>query len=299
MQNCSMRLFHVDAFTRARFTGNPACVVLDAEDCDDAGLATIARAYPHAETAFVLAATAPDHDCVLRFFNARKEMPFVGHATIAAHAVLHAVGRRGSGVLRQRSGTGIIAVSATAERDDTAPTIEFRQGLPALSPPLAGAARAQVAAALGVPPEALDHDLPPLIARKGSTRLLLPLADLETLNALAPDYEALVALGLEIGAEGFFAFAQAGGAATDARMFCPALGIDEDPVSGNAHAMLAAYLWHFGRLDAGASGFLGRQGRAMGRPGEVRVRLEIAAGELVAVGIGGEAVIVSIEDLAA
>lgn len=295
-----MRLFHVDAFTRARFTGNPACVVLDAADCDDARLATIARAYPHAETAFVLAATAPDHDCVLRFFNARKEMPFVGHATIAAHAVLLAVGRRGLGVLRQRSGTGIIAVSATAEPDDTvAPTIEFRQGLPELSPPLAAAARARVAAALRVPPEALDHDLPPLIARKGSTRLLLPLASPEILNALAPDFDALVTLGLEIGAEGFFAFTQAGGAAIDARMFCPALGIDEDPVSGNAHAMLAAYLWQYGRLDAGVSGFLGRQGRAMGRPGEVSVRLEIVAGKLVAVGIGGQAVIVSIEDFAA
>jgi PhzF family phenazine biosynthesis protein len=119
------------------------------------------------------------------------------------------------------------------------------------------------------------------------------------LNALAPDFEALVALGLEIGAEGFFAFTQTGEAATEARMFCPALGIDEDPVSGNAHAMLAAYLWQYGRLDAAVSDFLGRQGRAMGRPGEVRVRLEMAGGELVAVGIGGQAVIVSIEELAA
>jgi PhzF family phenazine biosynthesis protein len=294
-----MRSFHVDAFTRTRFTGNPACVVLDVEDCDSARLAAIARAYPHAETAFVLAPTAADHDCVLRFFNARKEMPFVGHATIAAHAVLLTIGRRSAGVLRQRSGTGIIAVSATAESDGTAASIEFRQGLPELSPPLAGAARDRVAAALGVPTEALHHDLPPRIARKGSTRLLLPVANPDVLNALAPDFDALVALGREIGAEGFFAFARADEGATDARMFCPALGIDEDPVSGNAHAMLAAYLWHYGRLDARVSGFLGRQGRAMGRPGEVRVRLEVAAGELVAVGIGGQAVIVSIEDLPA
>lgn len=307
-----MRLFHVDTFTRRPFSGNPACVVLDADDCDDAKLAAIARGYPHAETAFVLAATAPDHECVLRFFNARKEMPFVGHATIAAHAVLQAVGRRGFGVLRQRSGTGIIAVSANDEPPGSeGTTIEFRQGLPELSAPLAEAARARVAAALGLPTEALHYDLPPLIARKGSTRLLLPVANAEALDAIAPDFDALIALGGEIGAEGFFAFTQsesgraargaAGtilrrGAATDSRMFCPALGIAEDPVSGNAHAMLAAYLWQYGRLDGGVLEFIGRQGRRMGRPGEVRVSLETAGDTLLAARIAGHAVIVSIED---
>jgi PhzF family phenazine biosynthesis protein len=313
-----MRLFHVDAFTRTRFTGNPACVVLDADHGDDARLAALAREYPHAEVVFVLAATAPDHDCVLRFFNSRKEMPFVGHATIAAHAVLYTIGRRGPGVLRQRSGTGIIAVSARAEpRGSVAPTIEFRQGLPELSAPLAEAACARVAAALGVPKKALHNALPPTIARKGSTRLLLPVASAEVLDALAPDFDALMALGTELGAEGFFAFTQAPGArdapgdpdrggalgalwaATESRMFCPALGIDEDPVSGNAHAMLAAYLWHHGRLDASVWGFRGRQGRRMGRPGEVRVSLDVAGGELLAARIAGQAIIVSIEDPAA
>jgi trans-2,3-dihydro-3-hydroxyanthranilate isomerase len=75
-------------------------------------------------------------------------------------------------------------------------------------------------------------------------------------------------------------------------MFCPALGIPEDPVSGNAHAMLAAYLWdmkQFGR----AVTFFGRQGKQMQRPGKVRVRLEVDAGELKAAHIGGTAVIVS------
>jgi PhzF family phenazine biosynthesis protein len=66
----------------------------------------------------------------------------------------------------------------------------------------------------------------------------------------------------------------------------------EDPVSGNAHAMLAAYLWKSGRLGE-RSEFVGRQGRQMSRPGEVRVRMQIEAGELRSVRIGGHAVIVS------
>jgi trans-2,3-dihydro-3-hydroxyanthranilate isomerase len=76
-------------------------------------------------------------------------------------------------------------------------------------------------------------------------------------------------------------------------MFCPALGIPEDPVSGNAHAMLAAYLWELGQFGKHVTSFTGRQGRQMNRPGEVSVKLEIEQGSLVAAHIGGGAVIVS------
>jgi trans-2,3-dihydro-3-hydroxyanthranilate isomerase len=76
-------------------------------------------------------------------------------------------------------------------------------------------------------------------------------------------------------------------------MFCPALGIPEDPVSGNAHAMLAGYLWDLGAFDDKPTSFVGEQGRQMGRPGEVRVRLELRNGEMEAAHIGGTAVIVS------
>src|ERR1700693_6075055 len=107
-----LRIFQVDAFTATRFTGNPATVVLDADGQSDATLLAVAREFSHAEVAFVLAANGPDHDVRLRFFSARKEMPFVGHATVAAHAVLLALGRRGNGAYRQHSGTGIIEVTA-------------------------------------------------------------------------------------------------------------------------------------------------------------------------------------------
>src|ERR1700730_1153997 len=105
-----LRIFQVDAFTRTRFTGNPAAVVLDADGQGDATLISIAREFTQAEVAFVSAAAAGDHDVRLRFFNTRKETPFVGHATVAAHAVLLALGRRNAGVVRQHSGTGIIDV---------------------------------------------------------------------------------------------------------------------------------------------------------------------------------------------
>jgi PhzF family phenazine biosynthesis protein len=294
-----VRIFQVDAFTAARFTGNPATVVLDADAQSDSTLQSVAREFAHAEVAFVSASSAADHDVRVRFFNARKEALFVGHATIAAHSVLLAVGRRKPGVWRQHSGTGIIPVSA--EMKDSKMLVEFRQITPELEAPLPLKTTLRVAEALRLPATHLHELMPARVARRGSTRLLVPVARREHLDDLAPNFDTLLSLGTEIGADGFFVFAldeKAGAVATESRMFCPALGIPEDPVSGNAHAMLAAYLWDLGAFDDKPADFLGEQGRQMGRPGEVRVRLEVRNGELEAAHIGGAAVIVSEGNLA-
>jgi PhzF family phenazine biosynthesis protein len=293
-----LRIFQVDAFTNTRFHGNPATVVLDADGQSDATLQDVAREFSHAEVAFVFAASAPDHDVRLRFFNAHKEAPFVGHATVAAHAVLLALGRRGVGIWRQQSGTGIIEVTAGPGQPaaDAATLIEFRQTVPELEAPLPFKTTLRVAEALRLPATHLDEIMPARIARKGSSRLLVPVADSRHLDTLMPNAETLVSLGNELGADGFFVFAldrSSDELATESRMFCPALGIPEDPVSGNAHAMLAAYLWDLGQFSKTSTGFVGHQGRQMKRPGRVSVKIEADQGSLVAARIGGSAVIVS------
>ncbi|MDB6097843.1 MAG: hypothetical protein QOK23_537 [Gammaproteobacteria bacterium] len=294
----ALRIFQVDAFTATRFTGNPALVILDADGQNEATMSAVAREFSHAETAFVFAADAPDHDVRLRFFNARKEAPFVGHATVAAHAVLFALGRRTAGISRQHSGTGIIEVSALIEQRAAGPEtlIEFRQAVAQLDAPLPFKTTLRVAEALKLPATQLHDVMPARIARKGSSRLLVPISDHRHLESVAPNFETLISLGSELGAEGFFLFAvnrDSDEIWTESRMFCPALGIPEDPVSGNAHAMLAAYLWDLDQFGKKSTTFIGRQGYQMKRPGQVRVRLEIGKGELIAAHIAGTAVIVS------
>ncbi len=302
-----LRIFQVDAFTRTRFSGNPATVVLDADGQSDAIMMSVAREFAHAEVAFVLAATAPDHDVRLRFFNARKEAPFVGHATIAAHAVLLALGRRGYAPVRQHSGTGIIEVRAHESRQAAGAetSFEFRQTMPELDNPLPFKTTLRVAEALRLPAIQLHEVMPARIARKGSNRLLVPIGDARALDAIAPNFETLVSIGAELGVEGFFVFALNPGPgtgadelSTESRMFCPALGIPEDPVSGNAHSMLASYLFELGQFSKQPASFVGHQGRQMQRPGRVGVRLEIDQGSLIAAHIGGNAIIVSEGSLA-
>ena len=295
-----LRIFQVDAFTRTRFTGNPATVVLDADGQSDATLMSIAQEFSQAEVAFVLCAAAPDHDVRLRFFNARKEAPFVGHATIAAHAVLLALGRRDFGLIRQHSAGGIIEVRAQESHQPAGSEtiIEFRQTMPELDNPLPFKTTLRVAEALRMPATQLHEVMPARIARKGSTRLLVPIGDPRALDSIAPNFDTLISIGNELGIDGFFVFAlnrdsNADELSTESRMFCPALGIPEDPVSGNAHAMLASYLFELGQFGKHSRSFVGYQGRQMKRPGEVSVKLEMDQGSLVAAHIGGSAIIVS------
>jgi PhzF family phenazine biosynthesis protein len=174
--------------------------------------------------------------------------------------------------------------------------IEFRQTVPELDSPLPFKTTLRVAEALRLPATQLHEIMPARIARKGSTRLLVPIADPRQLDNLAPNLDTLLELGNELGADGFFVFAlnrHADEWSTESRMFCPALGIPEDPVSGNAHAMLGG-LFVGPRSVRQEFGDLHRPPRpADEASGQVSVRLEVDQGSLSAAHIGGTAVIVS------
>ena len=154
-----------------------------------------------------------------------------------------------------------------------------------------------VLALLGMQAGHLDAACPAQIIGSTSTRLLLGVADSGVLDGLQPQLAALGSLSATLGAQGYFLFTRhpsAAGCDTEARMFCPAIGIDEDPVSGNAHAMLGAYLSSTGCLRPAAreASFAGIQGRHVGRPGRVAVELELDAGVVKSTRIIGHAVIV-------
>lgn len=285
----TLRIFQVDAFTHTAFTGNPATVVLDADGLDDHTLRAIAREFARGDTAFVLPATSPDHDLTVRFLMPNKEAPFVGHATLAAHAVLSRFEPR---ALRRQSGrSGIVEVQSLPDG-----SFAISQPPPVLARHPASQEIQALLPLLGLTEQDLDNTCPARIAGTASTRLLLALRDVAALDAVRPDLPRLAARSAELGAQGYFLFTRTGvplGCLTESRMFCPALGIDEDPVSGNAHAMLAVHLHELNLLGTTqAPAFSGAQGRHVGRPGRVEVSMTCEAGRPVAVSIAGQAVVV-------
>ena len=287
-----VQVHQVDAFTREPFTGNPTGVVLNADALSEAQMLAIARELNNAETAFILAPDADDHTVRARFFTPRSEAGFVGHATIAAQYVLS---RRHEAPRWQRpkSKAGIVDVEVRGSDEDR--RIAIRRSPPPIGRELNDRERLAVLDALALASESLDARIPPRIVGAAGTRLLIGVRGPEPLKHLKPDLARLTTLSAQIGAAGYFVFTlvpHGGDHLTEARMFCPALGISEDPVSGNAHGLLGAYLARLGLLGRNGerARFSGVQGHSLHRPGRVEVELEFAGSELAGVWISGQAV---------
>ena len=216
----ALRFIQVDAFADRPFAGNPAAVMLLDDWLEDATLQAIAAENNLAETAFVVAADGDDADYALRWFTPLAEVDLCGHATLASGHVLLSddptrdmirFATRKAGVLTvRRSGDGY-ALDLPA--------------WPATSQPLAEALCRQVGER---PVDTLWHD-------RGYAVLVY--ADEQAVRALRPDFAALAEAG------NLLIIATAPGEATDivTRAFAPAKGVNEDPVTGSAHAVIASY----------------------------------------------------------
>lgn len=290
----SYRIYQIDAFTRERFAGNPAGVVPNADGLTETQMAALARELNNSETAFIFKPTADDHDVHVRFFTPTVEVPVCGHATIAAHFV-RALEGTGTGTTRQLTGAGVLTIE-TEIGDVSPPRVWMRQRPAIFERPLTAKIRERLISALGVTSTDLSEG-PVQIVSTGHSKVLIPLRRRGTLAQLAPSLEALRTLSAEIGCNGYYPFVlgdSEGEADASARMFAPAIGIAEDPVTGNAAGPLAAYALHHGVGDAPINDTVTMrvaQGAEIGRPGRV---LAIAARRQegdIAVKIGGDAVV--------
>ncbi|MCZ4100600.1 PhzF family phenazine biosynthesis protein [Streptomyces sp. So13.3] len=227
-----MRIRIVDAFTDRPFAGNPAGVLLldGAAFPDDGWMQRVASEVNLSETAFAHrldgTADATDADWALRWFTPAAEVAMCGHATLATAHVLFSTGAATS-LVRFATHSGVLSVRPA---DGGALTMDFPTApLTAATPPPA------VALALGAEPLA-GYDTGPDVGD-----LLVELADEAAVRALTPDFAALAALG----PRGVIATAAAEDPSRGydfvSRGFFPAVGIDEDPVTGSAHTALAPF----------------------------------------------------------
>jgi PhzF family phenazine biosynthesis protein len=292
-----VRIFQVDAFTARPACGNPANVVLDGDALSSEQMLQLARSMPAPDSAFVLAPQDGEHDLRVRFFTPTRETGFIGHATLAAHAVLATLDLPPRP--RQQHQGGSVTVDRVLA---SPPRIAIHLGVSEIERALPDAELEALLRALALPASALDPRCPPAIVGAAGTRVLLGVRDAGLLERLQPDMSALTALSGVLGVPGYFVYTlqpQRPDVYSEARMFCPALGIPEDPVSGNAHALLGAYLIRHGLIgivpgaEAETIEFCGAQGHHMGRPGQVSVALNLAHDVLQSVTITGEAVVVS------
>ncbi len=287
-------VYQIDAFTKKLFKGNPAGVVSNADGLDDSQMQAIARELNNAETAFIFSPTGTDHDVWIRFFTPTTEVPSCGHATISAHYVRALENDLQSCTVLQRIGIGILPVDII--KNDSDYRIVMTQGDVEIFPRITGENRKDILRALNLSDSDLDERCPIRIASTGHSKVMVGIKSRKTLNALVPDLAHLMNISGKVGSNGFFVFtldSDDDDILTHGRMFAPAIGIVEDPVTGNANGPLGAYLVHHDILKAsgGSVTFNGKQGEAIKRPGVVTVTVEIKDGKPFKVQVGGHAVV--------
>jgi PhzF family phenazine biosynthesis protein len=212
-----LRFTQVDAFADRPFTGNPAAVIpLDAWLPDET-MQAIAEENNLSETAFTVPASG-EADYELRWFTPTTEVALCGHATLASGHVLIA----GEDVRFRTRKAGVL----TVRRSGDALTLNLPATL------VKRGANDGLLKALGTP----DAEL--FLSYSGAeATVIVLLPDAAAVRACAPDMKALAGIDLMAivtapGDEGYDVVS---------RVFVPAWGVDEDPVTGSAHAALAPF----------------------------------------------------------
>lgn len=246
------RIVQVDAFADRPFGGNPAAVCVLEEECEAAWMQNVAMEMNLAETAFVKRRGDGSGDYDLRWFTPTTEVDLCGHATLASAHVLWEEGYLApSETARFHTRSGLL----TAQKQGAWIELDF---------PAEPATRVDAA---DIPTELLcGLGVNALFVGRNRMDYLIEVVSEEIVRGLRPAMGALE----RVAARGIIVTAQSNGSPYDfvSRFFGPAVGVDEDPVTGSAHCCLGPY-WQ-SRLNK--TTFTAYQ--ASGRGGVVHVRVE-------------------------
>jgi PhzF family phenazine biosynthesis protein len=287
--------YQIDSFTKEKFKGNPAGVVLNADGLSDEQMQMIARELNNSETAFLFSPDSNDCDGVIRYFTPRIEVPTCGHATIAAMYAKAVEYNLESCTQNIKTRIGILPFDIIKSGNDY--QVVMTQGKFELSPKLEDIAVNKLLTALGLNNTDLLERCPIQIASTGHSKVMTGIKSRNKLNSLTPNYQGLSELSKEIKCNGYFIFtfdSDDKNILTYGRMFAPAIGINEDPVTGNANGPLGGYLVQnkLVSIKDNRFEFSGRQGEIINRPGVVNVKVAVTDWKPSVIQIKGDAVII-------
>ncbi len=288
----------VDAFARVAYSGNVAAVVLDADVLSDSQMRAIAAEFHASETTFVLRPTSRDAAVRFRWFTPDCEVDFCGHATLAAvHALLeegrftHTLDQPGtilpidsrSGILTVRTERLMSRPQATAAPGEIEANIRLTEpsrpmtlwlDMPRCEPKKSRVILPPLLQYLNLGADMIDSAIPPI--RTQDDDIIVAVTNLPDLLELQPVMSDLARYCRKEGIRGVLVTTTnvlTPATVVQSRFFAPAVGIDEDPVTGSVHGPLGLHLVNSGIVSMidGRADFHCAQAKAGGRAGLVRV----------------------------
>ena len=215
-------IYQVDAFTTEPFKGNPAGVCILENDMPEEWMQNVAMEMNLSETAFIV----PDKEIFrIRFFSPEAEIPLCGHATLSSSHILYE-----SGIVPHEKEIKFLSKAGELiiRSEGSWLTMNFpAYGLNQIEIP------DNLESIIGIRPAELYK------TAHGWTFVLLKSEN--EVRDLKPDFKMMKNSGFG----DMIVTAPSADKSYDfcVRCFAPALGIDEDPVTGSAHCALVPF-WH-------------------------------------------------------
>ncbi|MER6434373.1 PhzF family phenazine biosynthesis isomerase [Streptomyces sp900105245] len=265
-----MEILRYSAFTDRPDGGNPAGVVLNAQELGAPDMLRIAEEVGFSETAFVFASGAADRTHRIRYFSPRAEVGFCGHATVATAVAL--AERTAPGTMIFQTNAGQVDVATAADGPALRATLT---SVPTSSEPVPTQHLESALKALDWSINDLDPSFPTHVAFAGNHHLMLAAATRQRLAKLDYDFEAMEALSRARNWTTVHLFHRETDTIFHARNPFPLGGVVEDPATGAAAAAFGGYLRAIERVpDSDAITVL--QGYDMGRPSRLTIRADVS-----------------------
>jgi len=288
----------MSAFTSLPYAGNPAWVVLGAENLSDRQMQKLAYDLnPLSDTAFVLPESTKEADIFLRFFTGSGEVNFSGHAAVATYFALSGEKilpiQEPKTTIRMRTKAGIQQVEVRVKGDKITRTTVLLSKPNYMTIDINPVA---VAKFLGLTPSDLAATgLPFDIISVGFFDLIVPLKRLDDLRNIQPNFSLMDSFCTRLGIQGVVVFCMETFEAGDTafmRHFAPSLGVNEDPISGASAGSLGCYLIRNKLIEpSNFSRIMIEQGYLQERQGRVYVHIECTRDQILRVKVGGNAVL--------
>ena len=220
----------------------------------------------------------------MRFFTPKEEVDLCGHATIAAFYTMAYLGLLKPGKYKQETKAGILGIEIKEDH-----SVMMNQPVPVFSEIIE---KDELADSLNIDTTQMPGDLPAQIVSTGLRDIMIPVKNIEILNAIKPDMEKIKMISQKYNAVGYHVFTLESlyGANANCRNFAPLYEIPEESATGTSNGALGCYLYHYGKINRGQeSNLVIEQGYSMKKPSEILVSLSVIENEIQEVRVGGNA----------
>jgi len=276
-----LKVYTMDSFAKTSDGGNPAAVVLNADNLSASQMKAVAKKIGFSETAFVMASDKADFK--VRFFTPTDEVDLCGHATIGFFYLMAVKGSLKTGMYSQETNAGILSVEITEDQ-----LVLMDQSKPKFYDYVD---RQLIAESLGITVLDLHADLQPQIVSTGMRDIMVPIKNLETLQKIVPNMALVSEVSSTYDTIGYHLFSlESLGGTAHTRNLAPLYGIPEESACGTANGALSSYLYHHQMISSvQAQNIVMEQGYTMNKPSEILASLETDERVIQRVRIGGTA----------